>query len=543
MDNNIKSFNFYLSMIKSMLTLLCCLTISIQTFAHDPATEMAKAAENFLNSLDDTKKKKAFYPFMNKERENWHFFPGNFIQPNGRMGLSVKEMTSPQRTLAQTLLSSALSHRGQIEASTVILLENILYEKEEREMRNPDHYHYTIFGNPDKAGTWGWRFEGHHLSLNFSLVNGRIFSVTPSFWGASPAKVTEGKHAGLRVLSDEATKAFKFLKSLSPPQKKMAILSEKAPRDIYSGQDNTVNRSTFFPPKGLPITKMNPRQKGWLTELINVYAAKHRKQTVDQITRKKPLLHPTETYFVWSGGLTPDSGHYYRVQTPDFLFEYANTQNNVNHVHAVWRDFNGDFGRDLLAEHYQIEHKSENGWVSMFDGKTLNGWKPNENEDSFWVKDGCIVANAPGRCHLFYQTKKPFKNFEFKAEVMTLPNSNAGVYFHTRFQDEGWPKAGFECQVNNTYHDPKKTASIYGVVDCLEAPANDDEWFDLYIKVDGKKVITKVNGKVISEWTQPADWKKGSSFERILGEGTFALQGHDPGSTVLFRNLFVKRLP
>ena len=118
------------------------------------------------------------------------------------MGLSVKEMTSPQRTLAQTLLSSALSHRGQIEASTVILLENILYEKEAREMRNPDHYHYTIFGNPDKAGTWGWRFEGHHLSLNFSLVNGRIFSVTPSFWGASPAKVTEGKHAGLRVLSD-----------------------------------------------------------------------------------------------------------------------------------------------------------------------------------------------------------------------------------------------------------------------------------------------------------------------------------------------------
>ena len=543
MDIEARSHKFYSDIMKLLALTLFSLSILGQSIAHDPATEMATAAKNFLGSLDESKKKKATFSFSNKERENWHFFPGSFIQPNGRKGLSVKEMTSPQRTLAQTLLSSALSHRGQIEASTVILLENILYEKEEREMRNPDHYHYTIFGNPDKAGTWGWRFEGHHLSLNFSLVNGRIFSVTPSFWGASPAKVTEGKHAGLRVLSDEETKAFKFLKSLSPPQKKMAILSEKAPRDIYSGQDNTVNRSTFFPPEGLPITKMNPRQKGWLTELINVYAAKHRKQAVDQITRKKPLLHPTETFFVWSGGLTPDSGHYYRVQTPDFLFEYANTQNNVNHVHAVWRDFNGDFGRDLLAEHYQKEHKSQKGWLSMFDGKTLNGWKPNENEDSFWVKDGCIVANAPGRCHLFYQTKKPFKNFEFKAEVMTLPNSNAGVYFHTRFQDEGWPKAGFECQINNTYHDPKKTASIYGVVDCLEAPANDDEWFDLYIKVDGEKVITKVNGKVISEWTQPADWKKGSSFERILGEGTFALQGHDPGSTVLFRNLFVKRLP
>lgn len=543
MDIKQRSLKFYFHIMKLFAPILISLSLIGQSFAHDPATEMATAAKNFLDSLDESKKKKATFSFSNKERENWHFFPGSFVQPNGRMGLSVKEMTSPQRTLAQTLLSSALSHRGQIEASTVILLENILYEKEAREMRNPDHYHYTIFGNPDKAGTWGWRFEGHHLSLNFSLVNGRIFSVTPSFWGASPAKVTDGKHAGLRVLSDEETKAFKFLKSLSPPQKKMAILSDKAPRDIYSGQDNTVNRSTFFPPKGLPITKMNPRQRGWLTELINVYAAKHRPQVVEQVTGRKPLLHPTETFFVWSGGLTPDSGHYYRVQTPDFLFEYANTQNNVNHVHAVWRDFNGDFGRDLLAEHYAENHSTDKGWESMFDGKTLNGWKPNENDDSFWVKDGCIVANAPGRCHLFYQTKKPFKNFEFKAEVMTLPNSNAGVYFHTRFQDDGWPKAGFECQINNTYHDPKKTASIYGVADCLEAPANDDEWFDLFIKVVGKKVITMVNGKVISEWTQPDDWKKGSNFERILGEGTFALQGHDPGSTVLFRNLFVKRLP
>jgi hypothetical protein len=323
----------------------------------------------------------------------------------------------------------------------------------------------------------------------------------------------------------------------------MAILSDKAPRDIYSGQDNTVNRSTFFPPKGLPITKMNPRQKGWLTELVEVYSAKHRPQVVEQVTSRKPLLHPTETFFTWSGGLTPETGHYYRIQTPDFLFEYANTQNNVNHVHAVWRDFEGDFGRDLLAEHYAENHSKEKGWTSMFDGKTLEGWKANENDDSFSVKNGCIVANAPGRCHLFYQTKKPFKNFEFKTEVMTLPHSNAGVYFHTRFQDEGWPKAGFECQVNNTYHDPKKTASIYGVQDCLEAPANDDEWFTLYIKVDGNHVITKVNDKIVADWTQPADWKKGANFERILGEGTFALQGHDPGSTVLFRNLFVKRLP
>ena len=530
-------------MMKIFLPFFFYLTLFGQIFAHDPATEMTTAAQNLLNSLEAGKKKKTHFPFSDKERENWHFFPGNFIQPNGRMGLPVKEMSSLQRTLAQTLLSSALSHRGQIEASTVILLEQILYEKEGREMRNPDLYSYAVFGQPDLAGTWGWRFEGHHLSLNFSLVNGRIFSVTPSFWGASPAKVKEGKHAGLRVLSEEESKAFKFLKSLSSPQKKMAILSDQAPRDIYSGQDNAVNRSSFIPAKGLPITKMNPRQKGWLTELVEVYSAKHRLQVVEQVKSRKPLLHPTETFFAWSGGLTPETGHYYRIQTPDFLFEYANTQNNVNHVHAVWRDFEGDFGRDLLAEHYAENHSKEKGWISMFDGKTLKGWKANENDDSFSVKNGCIVANAPGRCHLFYQTKKPFKNFEFKTEVLTLPHSNAGVYFHTRFQDEGWPKAGFECQVNNTYHDPKKTASIYGVIDCLEAPANDDEWFTLYIKVDGNHVITKVNDKIVADWIQPSDWKKGANFERILGEGTFALQGHDPESTVLFRNLFVKRLP
>ena len=245
---------------KKILPFLFCLLLNSKVFGHDPASEMATAAENFLASLKDAEKKKAFFPFHHKERENWHFFPGSFVSPNGRMGLAIKEMDSVQRTLAQTLLSTALSHRGQIETSTVILLEQILYEKEGREMRNPELYHYAVFGKPDKAGTWGWRFEGHHLSLNFSLVNGRIFSVTPSFFGASPAKVSEGKHKGLRVLREEETKAFKFLKSLSPPQKKMAILSSKAPRDILSGQDNTVHASNFLPGQGLPITKWHMRE-------------------------------------------------------------------------------------------------------------------------------------------------------------------------------------------------------------------------------------------------------------------------------------------
>ena len=530
-----------MKLIFAHLALSFCLLTKVN--AHDPASDISVAAKRFLRSLNAKEKEKVHYRFKDHERENWHFFPGNFIQPNGRRGLSLKEMSPIQKILAHGLLGSALSHRGLIEATDVILLEQILFEKEGRDFRDPELFHVSIFGEPDEAGSWGWRFEGHHLSLNFTFVNGRIFSITPSFFGASPAEVTEGKYKGMRVLADEEEKARKLFLSLSPPQKKIAILSDKAPRDILSGQENSINRKSFTPPKGLPITKMNSRQKGWLNDLIHAYAAKHRPEIVQQISSRKPLVHSKETYIAWAGSLNAGEGHYYRVQTPDFLFEYANTQNNVNHSHAVWRDFDGDFGRDFLSDHYQKVHKSAKDWISIFDGKTLNGWKANENEDSFRVKDGCIVANAPSRCHLFYETQKPFKNFEFKSEVMTLPHSNAGIYFHTRFQQKGWPKAGFECQINNTFHDPKKTASVYGVMDCLEAPAQDDEWFDLYIKVEGKRVITKVNERVIIDWTQPLNWKKGSNFERILGEGTFALQGHDPESTVLFRNLLVKRLP
>jgi hypothetical protein len=529
---------------KALATILLLAAPLSALFAHDPASEMATAAKLFIKSLDDKAKKTALLPLNGKGRETWTFLPDKYIKPDfKRKGLVVKKMTPQQRILAHGLLSSALSHRGYLEATSIMSLEQILFDITGNDIRDPELYYVSIYGTPSKAGTWGWRFEGHHISLHFTMVNGRIFSVTPSFFGSNPAEVKEGPFKGLKVLADEENKARKLARSLSPPQRELGILSEEAPADILTKWDSVIKRDTFFPPKGLPITKMNSRQKGWLADVVEAYVAKHRPEVLAQVTSKNPLIDPKETYFAWAGSRSPGQGHYYRIQTPKFLFEYDCTQNGANHVHAVWRDFEGDFGRDLLGRHLAESHKPEAGWESLFDGKSLKGWKANENQDSFTVRDGCIVANAPGRCHLFYEAKKPFKNFEFKAEVMTLPHSNAGIYFHTRYQNEGWPKAGFECQVNNTYHDPKKTASIYGVKDTLEAPANDDEWFEVYIKVDGKKVVTKVNGKMIVEWTQPADWKAGDGFERILGQGTFALQGHDPGSTVLFRNLRVKRLP
>lgn len=184
----------------------------------------------------------------------------------------------------------------------------------------------------------------------------------------------------------------------------------------------------------------------------------------------------------------------------------------------------------------------EKGWVSLMDGKTMNGWKASENKDSWTVEDGAFVCAGP-RSHLFYVgDKKPFENFEFRCEVKTTPGSNAGIYFHTEYQEEGWPKKGYEAQVNNTHKDPKKTGSLYAVENVLEAPAEDGEWFDYHIKVDGKRIVITVNGKECVDFTEEPGRKAGKDFGRVLSEGTFALQAHDPDSVVYFRNIEVKRL-
>jgi hypothetical protein len=186
----------------------------------------------------------------------------------------------------------------------------------------------------------------------------------------------------------------------------------------------------------------------------------------------------------------------------------------------------------------------ESDWVEMFDGKSLKGWKVNENPDSWQVQDGMLVCKGP-RAHLFYVgSDRPFENFYFKAEVKTTKGSNSGIYFHTRFQDSGWPKYGYECQVNITHKDPKKSSGLYGVKDVADPPAKDGEWYTQEIIVTGKRVQLKMNGKTLVDYTEP-DAKEpfNKDFERRLGKGTFALQAHDPDSVVYFRNLQVKRLP
>jgi hypothetical protein len=198
----------------------------------------------------------------------------------------------------------------------------------------------------------------------------------------------------------------------------------------------------------------------------------------------------------------------------------------------------------LMCASTQVGIADEEGWISLFDGKTLSGWKKaEENQDAWKVADGTLMCDG-SRCHLFYVgDAQPFKNFEFEAEVKTAPGSNSGIYIHTAYQAEGWPKQGYEVQVNNTHRDPVKTGSLYGVVKVLEAPAKDDEWFKMSIRVEGKQVTVKVDGKTLVEYTEPEGQQAGGDFARVLGEGTFALQAHDPQSKVYFRNLRVKKLP
>ena len=185
-------------------------------------------------------------------------------------------------------------------------------------------------------------------------------------------------------------------------------------------------------------------------------------------------------------------------------------------------------------------------WISLFDGKTLNGWKVGNNAATFSIENGTIVAHGPV-AHLFYMGENGaanFTNFEFKADIMTTPGSNSGIYFHTRYQEGGWPKKGYEVQVNNTQSDWRRSGSLYGIQDVKEVWMKDNEWYTETIRVEGKSVTVKLNDKTVVDYTEPADVKreKGNE-ERVFSSGTFALQGHDPKSKVYFKNIMVKRLP
>jgi hypothetical protein len=312
------------------------------------STVMTLAAQHFLASLTPEQRAKAAFPFQDDERLNWHFIPKE------RKGLPLLEMTPPQKALAQAVLSAGLSQQGYIKAVTIMSLEDVLriMEKDDGNHRDPQKYYFSVFGEPSDTGAWGFRVEGHHLSQNYTVVNGKIAD-TPSFFGANPAEVLEGPRKGLRTLAAEEDLARDVLESLTPEQKQVAIVTATAYPDILTMASRKA--ALEGQPSGLSASKMTKKQFGLLETLLSDYAGNVPEQLA-QARMEEVKKAGSNIFFAWAGAEQRGGPHYYRIQAPAFLIEYDNTQNNANHIHSVWRDFNGDFGLDLLAMHYQASH-------------------------------------------------------------------------------------------------------------------------------------------------------------------------------------------
>lgn len=311
--------------------------------------EMTIAANNWLASLTPAQKAKAQYELKHEERLNWHFIPKE------RNGLTLKEMTPEQRLLANALLASGMSNRGQAQALSIMSLEQILHDMENKSpKRDPEKYHFTIFGTPAADKVWGWRVEGHHFSQNFTVGKDVEASGTPSFMGTNPGEVREGQRKGTRVMGVEEDLGRKIVTSLNEKLRKQAIFTEVALKDVVTMADKKVKPLDAV---GVRYEQLNKDQQADLIKLIKLYVERVRPEIAAQEMAQIEKAGLKDILFAWAGSMKRNEGHYYRVQGPTFLIEYDNTQNNANHVHAVWRDFNGDFGEDILSKHYAQEHK------------------------------------------------------------------------------------------------------------------------------------------------------------------------------------------
>jgi len=316
------------------------------------AAAMAKAADAWLASLSADQKQRATFAFDSEERMRWHFVPNEQFP---RKGVQIKEMSEAQRALARELLKTGLSARGYMTASSIMELENVLKVIEGENRRFPrDHeaYQFSVFGTPGDRKAWGWRFEGHHVSVRFDIVNGTLTSSTPSFFGANPAEVRAdvpgAAPRGTRVLGPEEDAARALLESLDASQKTAAIVTATAPNEMLTSNALKADPQS---PLGLKGSAMTKAQQDLLMALIDVYAGYMTPDIAAERLEKLKKAGLDNVAFAWAGETEKGKKHYYRIQGPTFLVEYDNAQNDGNHIHSVWRDFNGDFGADLLREH------------------------------------------------------------------------------------------------------------------------------------------------------------------------------------------------
>lgn len=309
---------------------------------------MCESAQRLLAALTPEQRAKAVISFESEQRQDWHYIPRE------RKGLPLREMTPGQQHLAAALLAAGLSQQGYVKAVTIMSLEDVLkiMENDDGERRNPQKYYFSIFGTPAETGTWGYRVEGHHISQNYTVVNGRVVGA-PSFFGANPAEVREGPRKGLRALAAEEDLGRAVLESLDPEQRKVAVVDQKAYRDILTAASRKA--ALEGQPSGLSAAKMNGRQFDALMALLGEYA-RNMPEQLAAAREEQIRAAGRDIWFAWAGETARGGPHYYRVQTRKFLVEYDDTQNDANHIHSVWRDFEGDFGMDLLAAHYRSSH-------------------------------------------------------------------------------------------------------------------------------------------------------------------------------------------
>ncbi|MGH7390604.1 MAG: DUF3500 domain-containing protein [Candidatus Rokuibacteriota bacterium] len=310
---------------------------------------MARAAAAFLATLEPRHRAEAALPFGDDERRNWHYVP------RGRKGLPFKEMTPAARAAAHELMKASLSAVGYAKAVDVIRLEEVLRRAETFGgfLRDPEKYYVTFFGAPAAAAPWGWRLEGHHLSLNFTLVPGRPVAVTPAFFGANPAQVPSGPHKGLRALAEEQDVALALASGIDVSLRARLVIAAESPGDIVTGPGR---RESLKAPAGVPLGEMGAEARGQAVRLIETYARNMRSELAEEELRRAREAGLARVHFAWAGPIDRRRPHYYRLHGPTLLIEYDNTQNNANHVHSVWHDPRNDFGADALRAHYEHGH-------------------------------------------------------------------------------------------------------------------------------------------------------------------------------------------
>jgi hypothetical protein len=318
------------------------------------ARQMTDVANTFLKSLSPEQKKEAMLPYTDPARFDWNF------TPRERKGLTFKGMDAAQRKSAMAMVSLVLSQEGYSKAEQIIDLENVLRVVETRPAndtyRDPENYAFLIFGNPG-TDPWGWRMEGHHLSLHFSSMNGQV-TYTPSFMGSNPGQVlADVPQKGKRILKAEQDGAFILLQSLDEKQMAKASLGTKAPNEIFTSNSRKASLETL---QGIPMSELNAGQKDLFKTLIMTYLQRYHVTLKNQQWAQLEKSGLDQIHFAWMGDQKPEigagHGHYYRIHGPTFLIEFDNTQNGGNHIHSVVRDLTNDFGEDMLKAHYEKGH-------------------------------------------------------------------------------------------------------------------------------------------------------------------------------------------